>query len=295
MRIVAWGDYYGAVAEQPPELKTLVKEATGQSVRRIDRFIQLALIGAGRCIGGRAIDADTAVYLASGRGDMEITVEVMEQLFRAGQPPKPLSFINTVSNAACFYIAQNFALNGRSSFICSRYFAFENALQLALLDLATGVVGSALIGAVDATVPPLHDHRRRLDLAEDTPVGEGSHWLWLSADARADAAAIVAVRSCVDRAALLAWIAQLPAAARAGYISGGQFLAAAELQSLQRETGLQSFDYRAERTYYDSQSGAAVGAFLTRPGGGSAEHLLHINADPDGRYTALLLRAGSTR
>ncbi|MDZ7788067.1 MAG: hypothetical protein U5K73_08125 [Halofilum sp. (in: g-proteobacteria)] len=46
------GDYREPVeGDTPPRLKTLVQESLGVPVRRIGRFIQLALIGAGRCAG----------------------------------------------------------------------------------------------------------------------------------------------------------------------------------------------------------------------------------------------------
>ena len=71
---------------------------------------------------------------------MSATLEIMTQLFRDGQTPKPLNFVNTVSNAACFYLAQHLSLQARSNFVCNRYFAFESVLQLAALDLAMGTV-----------------------------------------------------------------------------------------------------------------------------------------------------------
>lgn len=282
----ATGDYYGGAGEQPPELKALVAEAIGEPVRRIGRFIQLALIGAGRCVGERTLPADTGVYLASGRGDLEVTLEVMEQLFRHGQPPKPLTFINSVSNSACFYVARQFGLGGRSSFTCSRYFAFEGALQLALDDLAAGRVGSALVGSVDMAVAPLADHRRRLQLGPDAALAEGSHWLWLTAGE--SGAPALAVQHCFDRAGLLDWIAAQALDPGRCRLGGGQFIGAAELDAIAAATGLaRRFEYRAGRGYYDSHSGAAPGEFLRRHPG---EQLLHINGDPDGRYSALLCR-----
>ncbi|MES1191819.1 MAG: hypothetical protein ABUS47_12160 [Steroidobacter sp.] len=47
------------------------------------------------------------------------------------------------------------------------------------------------------------------------------------------------------------------------------------------------FDYRADRGYYDSQSGAAIGEFLRSDC--KADVLLHINADADGQYSAMLV------
>jgi len=49
--IRASGDYCAAVDDPLPPLKALVQQLLGVRVRRIGRFIQLALIGAARCVG----------------------------------------------------------------------------------------------------------------------------------------------------------------------------------------------------------------------------------------------------
>lgn len=276
------GDYYAAVETDDAlaDLKPLVKEATGQPVRRVGRFIQLALIGAGRCLGGRTAPDDTAVYFTSGRGDMEVTVEVMEALFRDGEAPKPLHFINTVSNAACFYISKHFGLHGRSTFLCNRYFSFETALQLALFDLSSGVVKHALVGSVDIVTPPLPIQRRRLHLSSDTPVAEACHWLLLSADPTGARGAIAASSVFGDRAAALEFARK----ADAPFGAVGQF---GENEAFLRDAGVSEiFDYRAGSAHYDSQSGAAISSFLDAGSGA----LLHVNADPDGRHGVMLVR-----
>ncbi len=285
------GDYCAAVDADVPELKALVRETLGEPVRRIGRFIQLALIGAGRCVGGETLAPATAVYLSSGRGDLEITIEVMETLFRAGHSPMPLSFINTVSNSACYYIARQFGLHGRSNFICNRHFAFESALQLALLDLRAGLVDSALVGSVDVAVAPLRDHRRRLELAADAALAEGSHWLWLQhAPAGDGAPQLLDARQFADRADLDAWLRTLSPQRTAIALASGQFLPTAIADDIAEAHGFDAhFDYRSGRGYYDSQSGAVLGAFLHRAD--PRPLLLHLNADPDGRFSAMLVRA----
>jgi len=286
MHIHTVGDYYDTPGDQPPDLKAQVKDATGQSVRRIGRFIQLALIGAGRCVGKATLPVETAVYFASGRGDMEITIEVMQQLFRDGVPPKPLSFINTVSNAACFYVAQSFSLEGRSSFICNRYFAFESALQLAMLDLESGVVDSALVGVVDAVVPPLSHHRQRLQLDARAPVADASHWLWLGREHNTGPGEILAVRHCADWSALMDWIAEKNLPQAHTQLSAGQFLKPSDGAALRDRWGFGNFEYRTPRAYHDSHSGAVISEFLHAEN--ASQFLLHINGDDDGRYSLML-------
>jgi hypothetical protein len=289
-QIYACGNYCAAAAEPAVELKGLVKEITGEAVRRIGRFIQLALIGAGRCAQAGPVPAETAVYFASGRGDFETTVEVMAALFRHGGAPKPLAFVNTVSNAACYYVARSLKLQSRSNFVCNRCLAFESVLQLALMDVETGSATSALVGSVDAVTNPLPEHRQRLHLAGDTPLAEGSHWLWLG-PARTDRprlGEVVAVEQFSERGALLAWIAAQQLRAADCAFSAGQFLEGDAAASLRQASGLtQDFHYRAGCGYYDSQSGAAIAQFLgsTTP----CQRLLHVNADPAGCFSVMLV------
>lgn len=278
-RIAGIGDYLSEEGAELTDLKPIVKATLGQPVRRIGRFISLALIGAARCLEGKAPPPDTAVYFTTGSGDFEVTVEVMEHLFRDGFPPKPLSFINTVSNAACFYVAKQFGLTGRSTCMGNRAFGFETVLQLALLDLKMGTVTSALVGSADIVLEPIAVHRQRLGQAPDTPIGEAAHWLWLTPDG--DGASLSECRFFASRDDLLAWIATFdPASTVLGLGEG----LAGDTLDLTR-----SFDYRAGRPYYDSRTAAAPSAFLAqaRPG----ETLLHVSTDGAGRYAAFTVRA----
>jgi hypothetical protein len=285
--IHAHGDHYVAVDDAPPDLRTLAKEATGSHVRRVGRFIQLALIGACRCAGGARPPPETAVYLASRRGDIEMTAEVMEHVFRDAQQPKPLTFINTVSNAACFYVARHFGLHGRSCFVGGANFSFETALQLALVDLQMGIARTALVGCVEIAATPLEVHRRRLGVAPDAPIGEASHWLWLDSGKR-PGSVVRAVEFFADRERLRSWIAGQQLDPAQTTLAPGQFLSEADASWLERECELtRRFDYRTGRAYYDCQSGAAIGAFLREE---NAEVMLHLNGDGDGRYCAMLAR-----
>ncbi len=288
--IRATGDYREAVSDESTSLKPLVREALGEPVRRIGRFIQLALIGAGRCVQSAAIDPQSAVYTSSARGDLDVTLEVVESLFRHGMQPKPLSFVNSVSNAPNFYIARHFKLAGRSNFVCSAYFAFESVLELACVDMQAGYMDSALVGSVDVATWPIAEHRRRLMVEADTTMAEGSHWLWLQRSEQAPPDArgeIVATRQFNGSEALLAWLEkqQLPTAETV--LGGGQFLAPESLAALRRKSGIeQIFEGPACPGYYDSQSGAAISHFLASPG---AHYLLHVNGEGDGPRLGVML------
>lgn len=286
VRIASFGDYVGA-ANETPDLGPLVKEALGAQVRRVGRYIQLSLIGAARCLK-TAPPPQTGVYLTSGRGDMETTHDVMTQLFRDGLTPRPLSFVNTVSNSASFYVAKQMGLHGRSAFVCNRYFSFESTLMLAMLDLEIGAAPAALVGSVDIVLAPLDVHRRRLRLEADTPVAEGSHFVLLEAS-DAPGPRLASVEVLADASALQAWIAAH--ASDAAAVAVGQFADAAEAKRIAAQAGVtRVFEYRGERGYYDSQSGGAISTFLSaQPEGVST--LLHVNRDAEGRFAAFAVKA----
>jgi len=289
-QIYALGEHYHAVNEPLPELKTLTQAATGKAFRRIGRFIQLALIGAARCAGQQTLPTETAVYFSSGRGDLELTLEIVTQLFRDGQTPKPLNFVNTVSNAACFYLAQHLGLHSRSNFVCSRYFALESVLQLAALDLSLRVVDSALVGAVDIATAPLAEHRQRSRVSTDMPVGEGSHWLWLGPidPLRPRAGELIAARHFIDREALLDWIRQQDLPRERCRIAAGQFVEADDFAHIHDASGLKNtFAAEVPRGYYDCQSGGLINEFLSNAAPGDS--LMHVNADDARRYSVVLL------
>lgn len=288
-QIYAMGDHYHEVDSAPPDLLPLVRACTGNVPRRVGRFIQLALLGALRCRQQHALPRETAVYLSSARGDLQTMIEILQELFRDGRVPKPLQFINTVSNAACFHIAQSLGLQSRSNFICNRHSAFESALQLATLDLALGDLTSALVGSVDIATAPLPEHRRRLGLAVGAAVGEGSHWLWLGVQdsQRPRLGELHAARHFPDRDALLLWLDDRQLPAGRCQLSVGQFMAAADVAAVCEASGITDvLDCRQGRAYYDSQSGAVIGEFLRGSASGS---LLHVNADPPYSYSVLLL------
>jgi hypothetical protein len=291
--IVAHGHYAEPVNASShgsalPELKTLVKSVIGENVRRIGRFIQLALIGAGRCVNTQTLPSDTGIYLTSGRGDLEVTVEVLDQIIKDSQPPKPLSFINTVSNSACFYLAKHFHLQSRSLFVTRRYAPLESVFQLALLDLQTTAMPLALVGSVDICTEPLNEHRQRLAISADTIVGEGSHWFLLArATPSAPALATIdEVQLLPNANALTRWLVQHAAILHNAVLVCGQHVDAATAQFLRDSCAGKPWPVTQSLHWYDSHCGFALGQFLqVRP----AQRMLHIDSDPDGRFNLLLV------
>jgi hypothetical protein len=227
------------------------------------------------------------VYLASSGGDLEISVDVLNHMFREGQSPKPLSFVNTVSNSAAFYVAKCLGLQSRSSFVSSRYTAFESALFLALTDFRLGIADSALIGCVESAALPLTTHRERIEVDMATPIAEASHWIWVTRESSADALASIFDLVVADsQKDAVDWMKTRSFEPSGTLLAAGQYLRADVFAQLQSQTGLlQSCDYRNGRGYYASQSAGAISSFTDSHPDASA--LLHLNTDSLGRFTMI--------
>jgi len=96
------------------DIKEALKEATGKPFRRTDRFIQMVLLGAHRAVGDTRLDPETALYMASGQGNLAVFNRLRDQQYVLKQPPKPVDFINSLSNTAGFYAAQLLGLHGKN-------------------------------------------------------------------------------------------------------------------------------------------------------------------------------------
>ena len=113
-----------------------LKPVCREHFRRVDRFIQLALLGSGRCVAGQELAPDLALYLGSGLGPMSNNITTQQQLIRDRLLPKPFNFINTLGNSAGYYVAKNLGLNGQNLFISRRGASFQATLVAALVDYA---------------------------------------------------------------------------------------------------------------------------------------------------------------
>jgi hypothetical protein len=185
IRVTSVGQVFNALQGDvpPPSLDAELKHVCRGHFRRIDRFIQLALLGSGRCAVGRTLAPDCGLYLGSGLGPMSGIIATQQQLVRDHELPRPFDFINTLGNSAGYYVARNLGLTGQNVFISRRGTSLQALLAAALTDLNVGLVRQALVGVVEEATHPLAEHCRRQGLAADTTVAEGSHWLLLETDA----------------------------------------------------------------------------------------------------------------
>lgn len=289
MKVLAIDGYCEAVSNTLPDLKDLVKVSTNDNVRRVTRFVQLALIGAGRCCRDLEISPSTAVYFSSCRGDTEVTSTLLDELVKRKEMPGPVTFVNSVSNAACFHVARALGLQDRSNFVTNRFDPIAAALKTAYIDIVRGETRTALVGSVDVCSLPLADHKRRTQVDAATTVGEGSHWLLIAAesDPRPAIASIAAIQSFSSCEKLQTWLEEYPVDAHT-LLAPGQHLSGRDADRISELTGIvRRFPYREALPHYDSQTGAAIHKFVKeREGPGS---MLHVNSDPSGRYSVLFV------
>ena len=287
MHIVSSGSYCKTIDNELDELKELVQQSLGVSVRRVSRFIQLALIGAGRA--AQNIDPQTGIYLSSGRGDIGVTLDILEEIYQHNQPPRPLNFINSVSNAACFHIARALGIQGISNFVTSRYLAFETALQLALTDMQSRRLESALVGAVDVVTTPLPEHRQRLELNKDQAVAEASHWIQLQQRPESGQKIIATVKqfqTFSNQPALEDWI-NTQTFSPSTVFCAGQYIDQEKKRKLTKRINCETVDYSGSTGHFDSQAGLTICNFLQQSD--AANNMLYIGGDIHERYIAVVI------
>jgi hypothetical protein len=175
-------NFHHSVEGGLPSLKADIKKLCGKNIRRIDRFTQLSLIGSLQCKGNIILPDKTGIYLASKYGPLNNTSDVLSQIYQQGQIPKPINFINAVSNTACYYLAELLDLSASNQFVTSKEFSLAAGLKLASFDLEGGRVEAALVGLVCEVDKNLEFHRQRISLGDGNLLAEGSHWLYVAYD-----------------------------------------------------------------------------------------------------------------
>jgi Beta-ketoacyl synthase, N-terminal domain len=179
MRCVAASHYFHKLGDSYPSLDARVNAITRERYRRIDRFVQLALLGAAECVAGRPLAEDCGLYLSSGFGPINSNVLVQDAIHRDSRLPMPFNFVNTLGSSACYHVVKELGLASEAVMVARGGASFSTALMCAYADLASGVVSQVLVGAVEECVLPGERHRALLRLDDDVVIAEGSHWVLL--------------------------------------------------------------------------------------------------------------------
>ena len=256
--------------EETLDIKAAWKEISPSMIRRTDRFIQLALLGAYKAVGQERLPETCALYMASGQGNLAVFKRLRDQRYIHKQPPKPVDFINSLSNTSGFYVAQFFGLLGKNLNVSRHGLVVENILMLAQADLELGREKQVLLGGVDELQEPLAFTRRTLGLCDERPLGEGSNWLVLSAQEEGALASIEVLNEQMDSLKLKAYLASLESKPQVAF--GGR-CESALVEEIIKLYDFEMFEYASECDFYETNPLFAVHRFLQE---GSGE-LLFIN------------------
>jgi hypothetical protein len=263
-------------------LKEEIRRYTKENFRRVNRFILLTLLGARQCIAAHTLDGDTAIYLTTEHGILGETADVLDEIYAISSLPKPFGFINTMSNTAAFYLAQNLGIRGRNITMSSQQLSFERGLELLKVDFAGGVERSALIGGVDEaslSQKTMEDHADR-----GWRMMNGSGWFYVKRERDGACGAFTAIRSFGSGTSCMRWISEKERSS-VDVVSFGAFIGDEEAAALRRIVRPNDeFDYLSEYGYSGSATACGISMFMKLfPG----KTLLHINRDQRGNYAVV--------
>lgn len=254
-----------------PDLNVELKALTQKQFRRIDHFIQLALIGAHKAVWKRDISAQTALYIASGHGNISVFQRVRDQRGIEKQPPKPVDFINLLSNSAGFYVAHNLGLSGKNLFLSHQAFVVQMTMLLALNDLSSSLQEKALVGGVDEYLQNPAFSRKVSGLLRHTRLGEGSNWMLLGRKSEGAIGGFDMMPKAVRKRELNEFLAE---AEEGTYVAFSSRLVPSEAKSLlNRHEQLKRYDYEESCGYYETLPLYVLNRFITEKTG----RLIHVD------------------
>lgn len=270
LKIAAVGAYCTEQLEQPSDLRGLLLQETGQSFRRINRFIELSLLGALRCRAMAGHIAPRAALFSAAEAPMLTDcVKALRSTIYEQRPPTPFEFMNISGNMAGFYIAQQLQIDGPQLSVARRQAGLECALEL--LHVPNPAQRQALLGCVEEGVWPMAEQRQRLGLTDDAPLMETSHWFYIDADAGAPLCVIDEVRMLRTREALADALA-----ARNGLIAWQPRITAEERVALPPLQPLDDVEWRGQ--------GTAAEALYRYARGDDMRRWCHVGRGGDGFY-----------
>jgi len=125
-------------------------------LRRLSRILKMGLTTATICLRNAGMETPEAIITATGYGlQDDIGKFLLEILEQEEQQLTPTYFMQSTYNALAGLIALSFRCIGYNNTHVSRGFAFESALDDAILLLQEGEVRDVLVGAFDEVSPVL--------------------------------------------------------------------------------------------------------------------------------------------
>ncbi|MBI5440199.1 MAG: hypothetical protein HY900_03190 [Deltaproteobacteria bacterium] len=195
---------WGSVAARagsllPEDLDPLYQPLLGRRLRKVGRFIKLAVAGAAAAVHRSGLGTfpteRTGVFLGTGLGNLPDLVGFTEAVLGGETAPSPTQFANSVGNAGAFYVAQAYGLTGPTLSVSQDEVSFECALLSAVALFEAGDLDVALVGGVDVYWPGEAAQRARMGYGPHEPpfLGEGSGWVVLERRSEHSAAELAEV------------------------------------------------------------------------------------------------------
>lgn len=147
MSVIAASEVHGLAATCDKQLKAALGQWLDNPPRRIDRLILQCLLAAA-ALKSR-VRSNCGLYLASAHPARATMGALLEAVCVQHKQPKPFEFVNSVSNAAGFHIAQQLGIDGPNLFIGAGAQVWAQLQALANLDLHDGVIEQALLLVCD--------------------------------------------------------------------------------------------------------------------------------------------------
>src|SRR3990167_3126363 len=147
MTVIAASEVHGLASISDKELKTALSQWLDNPPRRIDRLILQCLLAAAPLKS--QLRSNCGLYLASAHPARATMGALLEAVCVQHKQPKPFEFVNSVSNAAGFHIAQQLSIDGPNLFIGAGEQVWGQLQALANLDLQEGLIEQALLLVCD--------------------------------------------------------------------------------------------------------------------------------------------------
>jgi len=147
MPVIAASEVHGLASTDDKQLKTALGQWLDSPPRRIDRLILQCLLAAAPLKA--QVRSNCGLYLASAHPARATMGALLEAVCVQHKQPKPFEFVNSVSNAAGFHIAQQLGIDGPNLFIGAGEQVWPQLLSLANLDLQDGLIEQALLLVCD--------------------------------------------------------------------------------------------------------------------------------------------------
>lgn len=130
-----------------PDFKTYIAPA---QMRRLSRMLRIGLTSSILCLKEAAITSPDGIITATGYGFLDETEKFLREILeRQEKQLTPTFFMQGTYNALAGLVALSLKCTGYNNTYVSQGFAFENALDDAVLQLRNNPEGNYLVGAYD--------------------------------------------------------------------------------------------------------------------------------------------------